>query len=182
MRSLTTTAICATGLALAACAAPGSAVRIDKAETGLPNCQTFAWNPSGGDAVSLAEQRVRSQVMQTLKAKGYTESADKPDCRISYQLSSTGIQRRSGPSVGVGAGGGSRGIGGGIGISLPIGKKSRSGTFTLDVIDAGRNAQVWSGSIDGSFKGAEPNEAETQRIVEKILKEYPDRGATQTRG
>jgi hypothetical protein len=175
MRSLTTTTICAAALALAACAATGSAVRVDKAETGLPNCRTFAWNPSAGEAVSLAEQRIRSQVMQTLQAKGYTESADKPDCRISYHLSSAGIQRRSGPSVGVGAGGGSGGIGGGIGISLPIGKKGRPGTFTLDVIDASQNAQVWSGSVDSSFKSPEPNEAESQALIAKVLKEYPDR-------
>jgi len=175
MRSLTITTLLASAVVLAACGATSSAVRVDKADTGLPNCHSFAWNPGGGDAVSLAEQRIRRQVMQTLQSKGYTESADKPDCRIGYHVSNSGSQRRSGPSVGVGAGGGSGGIGGGLGISLPIGKKGRPGIFTLDVIDASQNAQVWSGSVDTSFKNAEPDETESQDVVAKVLKEYPDK-------
>jgi hypothetical protein len=178
MRPLTIVPLACTlvlGLGLGACAATGSSVRVDKAESGLPNCQTFAWNPSGGEAVSLAEQRIRSQVMQTLKSKGYSEATDKPDCRVSYHVSNGGVQRRSGPSIGVGAGGGSGGIGGGLGISLPIGKKSQPGTFAIDIIDASQNAQVWSGSVDTAFKGSEPNEAESQALVEKVLKEYPDK-------
>ncbi|HEY4368142.1 MAG TPA: DUF4136 domain-containing protein [Steroidobacteraceae bacterium] len=172
---IATTVLCAASLLMVACAAQTSAVRVDKAETGLPNCQSFAWNPSSGDAMSLGEQRVRGQVMQVLQSKGYTESADKPDCRISYRLASSTLQRSSGPSVGVGAVGGSGGVGGGIGISLPIGKKGQPGTFTLDVIDAAKNQQVWSGSIDSSFQSGDADEAETQRVVEKVLKEYPDR-------
>ena len=179
MRSLKTTTLLASALVLAACGATSSAVRVDKAETGLPSCHSFAWNPSGGDAVSLAEQRIRSQVMQTLQSKGYSQSADKPadkpDCRIGYHVSNSGAQHRSGPSVGVGAGGGSGGIGGGLGIRLPIGKKGRPGTFTLDVIDASQNAQVWSGSVDTSFKNAEPDETESQNVVAKVLKAYPDK-------
>jgi len=85
MRPLTIAPLACTlvlGLGLGACAATGSSVRVDKAESGLPNCKTFAWNPSGGEAVSLAEQRIRSQVMQTLKSKGYSEATDKPDCPL----------------------------------------------------------------------------------------------------
>lgn len=163
------------GLALGACAATESSVRVDKAESGLPNCRTFAWHPSGGDAVSLAEQRIRSQVMQTLKSKGYSEVTDKPDCRVSYHIANGGVQRRSGPSIGVGAGGGSGGIGGSLGVRLPIGKKSQPGTFIIDIIDASQNAQVWSGSVDTAFKGSEPDETESQELVEKMLREYPDR-------
>lgn len=159
----------------AGCAAQTSKVRVDTAETGLPQCQTFAWNPISGDAASLTDQRVRNEVMQTLQAKGYTESADKPDCRIAYHLSTQEIPK-SKPRVGVGMGGGSGGLGGGIGVSLPIGKnKGQTGTFTLDVIDAAKNAQVWSGSIDAAFDSAELSDAEAKAVVEKVLAEFPDR-------
>jgi len=162
---------------LAGCAAQTSNVRVDMAESGLPNCQSFAWNPLGSDAASLTDQRVRDQVMQTLRAKGYTESADKPDCRIAYHMTKRQVPPPK-PKVGVGVGGGSRGVGGGLGISLPIGKsKAMSGTFTLDVIDAAKNAQVWSGSLDASFKAAELDEAEAKAVVEKVLARYPDRVA-----
>lgn len=162
-------------LLASSCAMAASKVRVDKLEGALPRCQSFGWLAAPGDATSLTEQRVRTEVMQALKAKGYTESADKPDCRITYHFSASDQQKKSGPSVGVGAGGGSGGIGGGIGISLPIGRKKQAGTFTLDVIDATRSAQVWSGSLDTRTESAELTEKEAKAVVEKILAEYPDR-------
>jgi hypothetical protein len=154
-----------------------SKVRVDKAEGALPYCQTFSWIPTPGDAMSLTEQRVRAEVMKGLQAKGYTQAADKADCRIAYHFAASAEQRKSGPSVGVGAGGGSGGLGGGIGISLPIGRKKTAGTFTLDVVDGARNAQVWSGSMDTETRSAELSEDEVKSIVKKILAEYPDRTA-----
>jgi len=165
--------------AAAGCATQSSKVRVNSVEGPLPNCQTFAWNVASGDTASLTDQRVRNQVMQTLQAKGYTESADKPDCRIAYHFA-TSEAPTSKPRVGVGMGGGSRGIGGGIGVSLPIGKSKRqNGTFSLDVIDAAKNAQVWSGSVDASFSSAELSDEDAKAVVEKVLKEYPDRTAKQ---
>ncbi|HMN45478.1 MAG TPA: DUF4136 domain-containing protein [Povalibacter sp.] len=166
-----------TTMVLSGCATSSApAVRVDSIEGTLPNCQSFAWNPSPGtDAASFTDQRVQGIVMQTLEAKGYTQSADKPDCRIAYHLS-THENPQSKPRVGVGMGGGSGGVGGGVGISLPIGKKkAQSGTFTLDVIDANKNAQVWSGSIDASFDSAELSDADARAVVEQVLAKYPDR-------
>jgi hypothetical protein len=152
-----------------------SKVRVDMAESGLPNCQSFEWLPSQQQPASLAEQRVKSQVMAKLKEKGYAEVAEKGDCRVTYVLD---IHERpvNKPGVGVGVGGGSGGVGGGIGISLPIGKRAeQAGTFTLDIVDTAKNAQVWSGSLDASFLKAEPNDDETREIVAKVLEKYPDR-------
>lgn len=161
---------------LAGCATSAPQVRVDSIEGALPDCQSFAWNPvPGTDAASFTDQRVQTIVMQTLEAKGYTQSADKPDCRIAYHLS-THENPQSKPRVGVGMGGGSGGVGGGVGISLPIGKKkAQSGTFTLDVIDAAKNAQVWSGSIDAGFESAELSDADARVVVEQVLAKYPDR-------
>jgi hypothetical protein len=159
------------------CAATSSNVRVDAIEGELPKCQTFAWNPvPSGDAASFTEQRVRNAVMTTLKAKGYTEATDKADCRIAYHFDAKALEPAK-PRVGVGVGGGSRGVGGGIGVSLPIGKrKGERGTFTLDVIDSAKNAQVWSGSVEGLFDTAELSEKEAQAVVDEVLARYPDRG------
>lgn len=162
----------------AASATAASKVRVDKVEGPLPQCRTFSWIATPGDATSLTEQRVRAEAMKVLKAKGYTEVMENADCRIAYHFSASAEQRRSGPSVGVGAGGGSGGIGGGIGINLPIGRKKVSGTFTLDVVDGAKNAQVWSGSMDTATKSAELSDGEAKSIVKNILDEYPDRPAT----
>lgn len=163
---------------LAGCAMnPASPVRVDMAETGLPNCQTFQWLPTPQQPASFTEQRVKSEVMAKLKDKGYTELADKADCRVTYVLE-VHEQPRSRPNVGVGAGGGSGGIGGGIGVSLPIGKRnSQAGTFTIDVVDAAKNAQVWSGSLDVSLAKAELDADEASEVVAKVLNKYPNRAA-----
>lgn len=162
---------------LAGCASlqPRSPVRVDMAETGLPSCQSFKWNPTAQQPASLTEQRMQREIMAKLKEKGYSEAADKSDCRVTYVLEIHEVPK-SKPSVGVGAGGGSGGIGGGIGVSLPIGKRNeQSGTFTIDVIDAAKNAQVWSGSLDASFAKAELNEDEVREVVAEVLERFPDR-------
>ncbi len=162
---------------LAGCTATApSRVRVDMAESGLPDCKTFEWLPTQQQPATLTEQRVKSEVLAKLKDKGYAE-AEKADCRVTYVLN---IHERpkSKPSVGVGAGGGSGGLGGGIGVSLPIGKRNeQAGTFTIDVVDAAKNAQVWSGSIDATFAKAELNENEAREVVAKVLDKYPNRAA-----
>jgi hypothetical protein len=163
-------------IAVAGCASTSSSpVRVDVAESGLPKCQTFDWLPTAQQPASFTEQRIKTQVMAQLKQKGYAESAEKPDCRITYVLDIHERPKQK-PSVGVGAGGGSGGIGGGIGVSLPIGKKNeQAGTFTIDVVDAAKNAQVWSGSLDATFAKAEINEDEAREVVTEVLKKFPDR-------
>jgi hypothetical protein len=159
---------------LSACAAPSSKVRVDQAEGGLPNCRTFAWHTTSGDAASLGDQRVRTAVMEQLKAKGYEEVADKADCRIAYQLTTREVPKAK-PGVGVGVGGGSGGVGGGIGISLPIGRKSGfTGTFLLDVIDGAKNAQVWRGSVETELEGTDVSDAEASDLAKEVLSAYPD--------
>ncbi|WP_129641737.1 DUF4136 domain-containing protein [Peristeroidobacter agariperforans] len=175
------TAVLSSGLLLGATLLAGctatapSKVRVDMAETGLPNCQSFEWLPTQQQPASLTEQRVKSEVMSQLKQKGYTQAAEKGDCRVTYALD---IYERPAnkPGVGVGVGGGSGGVGGGIGVTLPIGKRAeQAGTFTIDIVDTAKNAQVWSGSLDASFLKPEPNEDETREIVARILEKYPDR-------
>lgn len=178
MRTLHSAVLGSSLLVLAAtsclAAATTSKVRVDKAEGELPQCESFVWLAAPGDAVSLTEQRVKAEAMRQLAAKGYTELNDNAACKITFHFSASAEQKKSGPKIGIGVGGGSGGIGGGIGLGLPIGKKTQPGTFTLDVIDAARNAQVWSGTVDTKSAAAELSEAEAKEIVQKVLEKYPD--------
>lgn len=151
-----------------------SPVRVQSAGESQPACNSFSWLATQQQPASLTDQRVQATVMSQLQTKGYTAS-EQADCRITYILR---LQEggRSGPSVGVGAGGGSGGVGGGIGVSLPLGGRKQAGTFTLDVVDAARNAQVWSGALDVAFSKDEPTEREIADAVGKVLAKYPDRG------
>lgn len=164
-------------LALGGCATPSSAVRVDKAEADLSKCRTFDWHPASTDAASFTEQRVRAAALKQLQEKGYSLSTDKPDCRITYVLS-TQDRPKPKPSVGVGAGGGSGGVRGGIGVSLPIGRhKEQVGSFTLDVVDVAQNAQIWSGAVDVAYRAGEVSEEDAAEAVRVILQEFPDRAA-----
>jgi hypothetical protein len=160
---------------LAGCATSSSPVRVDQAESGPPACHGFQWSSPSTDAASFTEQRVRDAALATLKENGYTIS-DNADCRISYVFSAS-ERAKPKPSVGVGAGGGSGGVGGGIGVSIPVGHRDKySGTFTIDVIDTARNAQVWSGSLDADFSGPEMTDEEAKRVVETVLDKFPNAG------
>src|SRR4029453_16416567 len=82
------------------------------------------------------------------------------------------------PSVGVGVGGGSGGARGGIGVSLPIGgHKQQVGTFTLDVVDVAKNAQVWSGSVDVGIQAQQISDEEADQTVRVIFEKIPDPAA-----
>jgi hypothetical protein len=176
--SISICAAVASATLLAGCASmqPRSPVVVDMAETGLPSCKAFTWIPTPQQPASLTEQRVQREVMAKLKEKGYAEAAkEKADCRVTYVLDVRDVPRGR-PNVGVGAGGGSGGIGGGIGVSLPIGKRNQqSGTFTIDVVDAAKNAQVWSGSLDTSVAKSELNEDQARELVAKVLERFPNR-------
>ena len=164
-------------LALSGCVTPKADVRVDKADVDLSKCRTFDWRPATTDAASFTEQRVRAAALKQLQEKGYTISADKPDCQITYVLD-TQDRPKPKPSVGVGAGGGSGGVHGGIGVSLPIGRhKEQVGAFTLDVVDVAQKAQIWSGSLDVAFRAGEISEEDADEAVRTILAKFPDHAA-----
>lgn len=165
-------------LALSGCATQSSEVRVDKAtNTDMSKCRTFAWRPVSTDAASFTDQRVQQAALKRLEEKGYTLANDKPDCQITYVLS-TQDRPKPKPSVGVGAGGGSGGVRGGIGVSLPIGRhKEQVGTFTLDVVDAAQNAQIWSGTVDVAIQAKQISDEEADKAVRLILEKFPDRAS-----
>lgn len=164
-------------LTLAGCATQSSAVRVDKAADTDLACRTFDWRPASADAASITDQRVRAAALKKLEEKGYALSTEKPDCQIAYVLS-TQDRPKPKPSVGVGVGGGSGGARGGIGVSVPIGShKQQVGTFTLDVVDVAKNAQVWSGSVDVDIQAQQISDEEADQAVSVILEKFPDRAA-----
>jgi hypothetical protein len=162
---------------LGGCATQSPAVRVDQAADTDLVCRTFDWRPASADAASLTDQRVRAAALKKLEEKGYTLSTDKPDCQIAYVLS-TQDRPKPKPRIGVGVGGGSGGAHGGVGVSLPIGShKQQVGTFTLDVVDVAKNAQVWSGSVDVGIEAQQISDDEADQAVRVILEKFPDRAA-----
>ncbi len=187
--------LAAVTLLFTACSTP-TKVRVDKDDAvNFANYKTFAWlapqkeSPkgevkplAGKDAKpaatpeinSLTESRVRAAVIAALQAKGYTLNEAAPDFRVSYVLNVYERPKDSGMRIGLGAGGGSGRVGGGVGLSIPIGKRTNlMGAMTIDIVDAARNAQVWTGSFEDKVEEGGVGDASAQKLVAKILARFP---------
>jgi hypothetical protein len=78
-------------------------------------------------------------------------------------------------SIGIGAGGGSGNVGGGVGLSIPVGKRTENvALMTIDIVDAKRNAQVWTGSTEERIKGDNASDEAVNAMVGKILARFPN--------
>lgn len=150
-------------------------LHVDMADEPL-ECTTFAWLEATDRPASLAEQRVRTEVMRTLAARGYLEVTADPDCLVSGVIY-TGTRPRSPVSVGLGAGRWGGSFGGSVGVSLPVGGGSRAvGNLAIDVIDVDRNAEVWRGTLESAFATPDPTADEIAGAVIKVLEAFPRRG------
>ena len=164
----------ALGLLLVAGCATAPRLYVDTADEPL-DCGSVAWLENPERPASIAEQRVRAEVMRALQAKGYTEDGDSPDCRVSGAIY-TGDRPRSPVSVGLGAGRWGGSFGGSVGVSVPVGGGKRTfGNLAIDVIDVELNAEVWRGTLENAFRTPEPTAAEVAEAVRRILEAFPDR-------
>jgi hypothetical protein len=182
--------------ALATSCASGPKVRVDKdPNTNFAAYKTFAWlapqkeapkeepkpiagkesaPPTPPETNSLVENRVRTAVIAALQAKGCTLNEAQPDFRVSYVLNAYEKPKESGMRIGIGAGGSSGNVGGGVGLSIPIGKRTNlMGAMTIDIVDAARNAQVWTGSYEDKVEGDGISDATAQKLVNTILARFP---------
>jgi hypothetical protein len=180
---------------LGACATPPK-VRVDKdSSTNFASYKTFSLltipkapppaepkpipgtegAPAAPEVNTLADNRVRNAVVAALQAKGYTLTEANPDFRVSYSLNVYEKQKDSGMRIGLGAGGGSGHVGGGVGLSIPVGKtKNMMGTMTIDIVDAARNAQVWTGSYEQKVEAEGVSDETANKIVSTILARFPN--------
>lgn len=160
---------------LSACATK-PAVRVDQdRNANLAAYKSFGWLASEKPASSLTEERIRGAVIAALQSKGYKYDDKNPDYRVAYTLNAYQKPKDSGMRIGLGAGGGSGHVGGGVGLSIPIGKRSIvAGTLTLDVVDAARKTQVWTGAYESNVEEGELAETTAQKMVAMILAKWPD--------
>ena len=167
---------CAASILLTAGCATTPKLYVDTADEPL-ECTTFAWLEHTDRPSSIAEQRIRTEVMQALAARGYLEVTSDPDCLVSGVVY-TGTRPRSPVSVGLGAGRWGGSFGGSVGVSLPVGGGSKKvGNLAIDVIDVGRNAEVWRATLEPAFATPEPTSDEIVGAVVKVMEAFPRRGA-----
>src|SRR5262249_53738027 len=119
-------------------------------------------------------QRVKDAIIGALQSKGLQLSDAQADLRVSYVLNVYERPKQSGMRIGFGVGGGSGNVGGAVGASVPVGKHTEiAGAMTIDIIDAGRNAQVWTGSYEAIVAHLDITDTEANTLVSTILAKYP---------
>ena len=184
-------ALAVTGLALtfgmASCATSanvGVSSDFDHA-VNFRNYHTWAWYPKqandteGGPAQgyeSFTDQRIRDAVAKDLAGKGLMPATGEPDVYVAYSVRVENKQQTSSPYYGgygypyygYGYGGfGGYPYGGGRGYTY------KAGTVVIDIVDARRKELAWRGTGQAQLDQNSISEAETYRIVNSVLSNYP---------
>ncbi len=153
--------------------------------TDIAAYSTFGWqaasDPSKGP-LSILDANIQQAIRAELIEKGYREVANDPELRISFERTTSVVEKASKPSpvrigVGVGSWGGPVGVG--AGTSVPVGRSGGAETeqetkLTIRAVDPKTNQEVWVGSSTGEI--TEDLEAGAiNKVVDGTLAEFPNK-------
>lgn len=153
----------------------GSAVVVDY-DTGrsFTAYKTYDFYPDIASGLTeLDDKRIQRITDSLLREKGFRRF-DEPDLLVNFYATEHSEAPRS--TIGVGIGGGGRNVGVGVSGGIPIGGREIVQKFTLDLIDAQKDALIWQGSLEGRYKEKSTPEIKEQHylaVLRKILKEFP---------
>ena len=100
--------------------------------------------------------------------------AESPQLLINFYAKETLSLSRNTLGISIGGGGGNVGIG--VSGGIPIGGNAIEQQFTLDFIDAQKDALIWQGEAVSSYKEKiTPQQKEDYyfSLLQKLLKKYP---------
>jgi hypothetical protein len=145
--------------------------------------RTFGWVPGPGvtgDApLQLLDKNIRAAIAAEMKRKGYTESQDNPDLRISYETAKADKVESSPVRIGVGVGGWGGNVGGSVGVSSSSVRNFTEGKLVIHAIEVAKNAEVWQGSIEGRLTKGSVEPAAIQHAVSTAMHDFPARTPAQ---
>ena len=119
---------------------------------------------------------LKEAVSREMLARGYTQSA-RPDLVVNFIVGSKDkAESAPGPAVGVGYGRwGYRGFGWGLGYGGRDVRTITEGSLTIDVVDHGQSALIWSGTAAGRLTKQTLNNPQPaiDAAVAAIFAKYP---------
>ncbi len=144
--------------------------------------RTFGWAPApgvtGGDApLQLLDKNIRAAIATEMQRKGYTESQENPDLRIAYETAKAEKVENNPVRVGIGVGSWGGNVGGSVNVGSPSIRNFTEGTLVVHAVDAGKNAEVWNGSISGKLTKGSVEPAAIQHAVSTAMRDFPARTA-----
>jgi hypothetical protein len=142
---------------------------------------TYAWAAAPGVNVTdqpllLLDQNIRQAIAVEMRRRGYAESVEQPDLRITYETASAEKLENTPVRVGVGVGSWGGNVGGSINVGSPSVRNYREGTLVIHAIDVARNAEVWQGRISSRIARGSTEAAAVTSAVAAAMSDFPARG------
>ena len=148
------------------------------------NYRTYAFEPVLGTDrpgyTSLLSQYLKSAVQHEMDLRGYAYAQDNPDLYINFYVhTQEKIRATQTPTTGAyyGYRRGRYGTWGGYGGYETTVTQYTEGTFTLDMVDSGRDQLVWEGTMVGRIKSdtMENLQPRVNEAVANMFEQYPYR-------
>lgn len=144
--------------------------------------RTYGWIPPGGvgeveGPLLLLDRNIRTAIAAEMTRRGYVEDQTNPNLRIAYETASADKIESNPVRVGVGVGSWGGSFGGSVNVGSPSVRNYREGTLVIHVIDAGRNAEVWQGSISGRLTKGSTEPSAIATAVSTAMRDFPARTA-----
>jgi hypothetical protein len=144
--------------------------------------KTYGWSPAAATSEQpqgLFDRNIRTAISAELQRRGYVESTDRPDLRITYETASAQKVKNNPVRIGVGIGSWGGNAGGSVSMGSPSVQSYEEGSLVIHAIDATRNAEVWQGSVAGQMKKGSVSATAINQAVTKAMKDFPPRPAGQ---
>jgi hypothetical protein len=168
---------------LAGCAsAPPEPTSMRDPAANFPAYRSFGWAPvtapDGSDQpLALLDKNIREAIAAEMKRKGYVESQDNPDLKISFETAKSEKVENNPVRIGIGIGGYGSNMGGSVGVGSPSVRSFTEGTLVIHAIETAKNAEVWQGSIAGKITNGSVEPAAIQHAVSTAMRDFPARTA-----
>lgn len=144
--------------------------------------RTFGWAPAPAAAghdepLALLDKNIRAAIASEMKRKGYEESQENPDLKISFETAKAEKVENNPVRIGIGVGGYGGNVGGSVGVGSPSLRSFTEGTLVIHAIETAKNAEVWQGSIAGKVTKGSVEPAAIQYAVSTAMRDFPARTA-----
>jgi hypothetical protein len=168
--------------ALAACATTSTPERRSMQDPGADfgSYRSFAWRQAlaeGADDAPLRmlDVNIRNAVTAELVKRGYAEDAAAPQFYVAYETAMTDKVKSSPVRFGIGMGSWGGNVGGSVSMGTPSVQNYQEGELIVRAIDAGRNTEVWYGTVSGEVDRSKLDADAVARAVAVAMQDFPTR-------
>jgi hypothetical protein len=168
-------------LALAGCASPPPQPEsmLDRS-VDFNVFRTFGWASAAGTSgndqpMMMLDRNIRGAIAAEMQRRGYTESPENPDLRLSYETTREEKVKSNPVRIGIGVGSWGGSSGGSVSVGSPGVRSYSEGTLVIHAIDAKRNAEVWQGKISSQLTKGSTEAAAVTTVVQAAMRDFPAR-------